>query len=103
MDKWFYEFPTQVMFVEPKCAKDGNEDSGPAWFAGIAYRDEIICACCGGVFRIEEVLESAEEYGLAHGIYHYGEWADIADAIIGDALPLGLAATSKGIIEAIKV
>lgn len=102
MDRCFYDIPTQVMFVEPKSVKDGNEDCGPEWYAGIAYRDEVICACCGGVFAIEEVLESAEEYGLAHGIYHYGEWADIADAIIGDALPMGLGETPKGIIEAVE-
>ena len=103
MDRCFYDIPTQVMFVEPKCAKDGNEDCGPEWYAGIAYRDEVICACCGGVFTIEDVIESAEEYGLARGIYHYGAWVDITDSIIVDALPLGLAATSKGIIEATEV
>ena len=103
MDRCFYEFPTQVMFVEPKYVKGDNEDFGPEWYAGIAYRDEVICACYGGVFTIEEVLESAEEYGLAHGIYPYGAWVDITDAIIDDALPLGLAVTSKGIVEAVEV
>ena len=102
MDKWFYEFPTQVMFVEPKYVKGDNEDSGPAWFAGIAYRDEIICACCGGVFKVEVVIESAEEYGLACGIHHYSDWEDMSNSIIGVALPLGLAATSKGIVEAVE-
>ena len=95
MDKWFYDIPTQVMFVEPKCMKDGNIDNGPAWYAGIAYRDEIICACCGGVFEIEDVLESAEGYGLARGIYPYGEWEDISNSIIGGALPLGLGSNFK--------
>ena len=102
MDRCFYDIPTQVMFVEPKCVKDGNEDCGPEWYAGIAYRDEVICACCGGVFAIEDVLESAEEYGLARGIYSYDEWVDISDAIIDDTLPLGLAATSKGIVETVE-
>lgn len=102
MDRCFYDIPTQVMFVEPKYVKDGNEDNGPAWYAGIAYRDEVICACCGGAFAIEDVIASAEEYGLAHGIYHYGEWMDLTNSIIVDILPMGLVETPEDIVEAVE-
>ena len=53
-------------------------------------------------FKIEAVIESAEEYGLARGIYHYGTWEDMTDSIIVDALPLGLKETPEGIVEAIE-
>lgn len=41
----YFGAPTQVSFY--------TYDDG--WCFGIAYRDEIICACCGGIFKIEEV------------------------------------------------
>ena len=28
---------------------------------GIAYNDEVICACCGGIFELDEI-EILEEY-----------------------------------------
>lgn len=39
----FFETPTQVKFWDP----DGGH-----YTAGIAYKDEIICGCRGGVFEI---------------------------------------------------
>lgn len=42
----YFDKPTQVKFFEP------NEGE---WCYGIAYKNEIICACCGSVFEIEEV------------------------------------------------
>ena len=44
--KLFFEKPTQVKFM----AYDGTIHTG------IAYKDEIICACCGGVYEIEDLL-----------------------------------------------
>lgn len=45
MEKKYYDNPTQVAFLD----FDGDLSYG------IAYKDEIICACCGSVFEIEEV------------------------------------------------
>lgn len=28
---------------------------------GIAYRDEIICGCCGGTFRINDIYKAAPD------------------------------------------
>ncbi|MCI7591080.1 MAG: hypothetical protein MSS74_04025 [Lactobacillus johnsonii] len=41
------------------------------YFVGIAYHDEIICACCGGIVEISEV-ENIETF----------PWVDITDAIL---------------------
>ncbi len=47
-----FERPMQVAFynVEDKC-----------YDAGIAYGDEIICMCCGGIIPIDELLEEVAE------------------------------------------
>ena len=58
----WYEKPTQVIFIP----------QGECPCAGIAYRDEVICSCCGGVFCIDEVL-IVKEY----------PWETLHDAIIG--------------------
>lgn len=39
-----YEIPTQVLFID---------DEGYSR-VGIAYGDEIICACCGSIFEVDE-------------------------------------------------
>ena len=44
--KRYYDVPTQVRFFM-------NEDEG--YCGGIAYHDEIICGCCGGVFEINDI------------------------------------------------
>ena len=41
-----YTLPTQVLFW--------NETDRKTVLAGIAYKDEIICADCGGIFRLSE-------------------------------------------------
>ena len=48
--------------------RENNAD----YFVGIAYLDEIICACCGGIVETSEV-ENIETF----------PWVDITDAIIG--------------------
>ena len=73
---YFYE-PTQVMFADP--------DNEGEWLAGIAYKDEIICACCGGVFEIADVLEAVPEDEQA--IFPYEDWADISTEICGNGFP----------------
>lgn len=44
--KLYYNKPTQVKFM----------DYFGTIHTGIAYKDEIICACCGGVYEIEDLL-----------------------------------------------
>lgn len=67
--KKYFETPTQVIFwqdAETMC------ETGADRFAGIAYHDEIICACCGGIVEISEV----ENIKIL-------PWVDITDAIVG--------------------
>ena len=77
MNKSYFEKPTQVKFVEPWQDK-------VVWLAGIAYRDEVICGCCGGVFEIDEIVESAKDFQIEDPIEAYDFWVDISDEIIGD-------------------
>ena len=51
--KTYYELPTMVKFEDP----DGENE----WLYGIAYHEEIICACCGSVFDIAELNEDGLE------------------------------------------
>lgn len=72
--KMYFETPTQVVWC----------DSDNVWHAGIAYHDEIICACCGGVESIEEIYEFAPE-DVKYPIEEL-EWVDVREEIGGDAL-----------------
>ena len=67
--KRFFDTPKQVVFSDP--------DNAGKWQVGIAYQDEIICACCGGLFEIEEI----------DIIHAYADWVDIATEIVGGELP----------------
>lgn len=67
---WF-DVPTQVAWFD--------EDY---YRAGIAYQDEIICACCGGISSIDEIIEFAPA-GVTP-IVVYENWADFTDEIIGE-------------------
>ena len=87
----YFNRPTQVVFADP--------DNAGEWIVGIAYKDEIICACCGGIFDISDVVDMATEAGIKNPIYDYNEWADISDEIVGDALPNGLSYCIDGIVE----
>ena len=75
--KTSYEAPTQVMFHDP----DG------VYNFGIAWGDKIICACCGGVFEVEEILKFALEDQPA--IYEYSTWNDLSNEIYGGEYPNG--------------
>ena len=86
--KTYYEKPTQVVFVDP--------DAPGEWIVGIAYCDEIICGCCGGVFSIEDVIEMAQESGVKNAIHEYADWLDIANEISGGELPEGLDKNESG-------
>ena len=66
--KDFYPFPTQVRWGEMNDAGQIDE------YFGIAYQDRIICACCGGMY----FLDDEDIY-----IFEELEWVDISDAIEG--------------------
>lgn len=73
--KKFFEVPTQVMFWDV----DENH-----YIGGIAYHDEIICGCCGGIVSIEEVYEFAPTE-VKEPVHVFGKyWIDISHEIIGN-------------------
>lgn len=77
MDREYFDIPTQIMFW----------DKGEGKYAfGIGYQDEIICACCGGVFEIEDIIENTPSD--KQPIYSYGEdWTDLSEEIFGGEYP----------------
>ena len=52
--------------------------------AGIMLGDTIICAHCGGLFEVEEIIENAREDGITHPILMYTYWVDLSDEVRGD-------------------
>ena len=87
--KYYYDRPPQVMFA------DSDE-----WNSGIAYGEEIICSCCGGIYEIDEVISLGIEAGIKCPIYEYSSWVDLTDCVVGGELPVGLTTNESGkIIE----
>ena len=68
-----FDVPTQVAFWDV----DGNH-----YCSGIAWHEQIICACCGGVFEIAEIYEFAPD-GV-EPIVAYEDWIDFKEEIIGE-------------------
>ena len=64
--------PLQVMFFD-------GEDMCP----GIKIEDKIICACCGGIFEVEDVIEAAMDAGV-EPIRWFDHWVDLTEEIKGD-------------------
>lgn len=69
MNEKYFDIPTQVHFFVPFTSE---------WCYGIAYHNEIICACCGGIFELDEV-ESVTKL----------TWIGFAEDIADDTLPFG--------------
>lgn len=69
----YYGTPCQVKFYEPL---------GGTYLGGIAFHDNIICGCCGGIYEIDKVVKEASKEGI-----HWDqaiielEWIDISDTI----------------------
>ena len=73
----YFEKPTQVKFFDP--------DSDDTWCGGIAYKDEVICACCGGVLKISEIIDKDESNGWEKVcIIPYDNWIDLSAEVMGD-------------------
>ena len=64
--------PAQVMFYD-----------GEGMSSGILFGEHIICACCGGVFDVYEVVTMAQD-DMEDAIRLFETWADISDEIKGD-------------------
>lgn len=71
----YFQVPTQVKFWDV----DGDH-----YIGGIAYRDKIICGCCGGIFDIIEIYESAPNTLEEDPIIPYDNWVDISNDICGE-------------------
>ena len=54
---------------------------GEHWCIGIMVGSQIVCACCGGVFDVDEVLNDGREIGIEDPIVIYDTWVDISDEI----------------------
>lgn len=72
--KTYFEKPVQVAYWDV---------AGDHYVGGIAYHDEIICGCCGGVMEVEEVIEFAPE-GVAP-IVEYAIWVNVSEEIMDKA------------------
>lgn len=53
--------------------------------SGIMFGDKIICACCGGIFEVEDVYKNAQVDGVEVAIRMFTSWVDLSDEIKGDA------------------
>ena len=71
-----FDVPTQVMFW------DITMDH---YTYGIAYKNEIICGCCGGVFEIAEIVDYTPSE--LQPIYPYENWVNLTDEIFGGSYP----------------
>jgi hypothetical protein len=72
----YFEVPTQVEFWD---------FFNKTCLGGIAYRDEIICGCCGNIFDISEIYESAPDTFEEDPIVVIDSWVDISHDIRGDS------------------
>lgn len=71
----YFDVPTQVQFWDYNNGR---------YHGGIAYRDEIICGCCGGVFNISKIYEVAPDTLLGDPIIVYDDWVGISSVIFGE-------------------
>lgn len=72
----YFSVPTQVKFWDV----DGDH-----YIGGIAYRNEIICGCCGGIFDISEIYESAPDTLEEDPIVVVNGWKGLSDKICGES------------------
>ena len=71
----YFAVPTQVKFWDAF-----SED----YIGGIAYLDEIICGCCGSVFKISEIYEFAPNTLEEDPIVIPDRWVDFGHEICED-------------------
>ncbi len=66
------EIPRQVMFYD-----------GESMCSGIMIGNKIICACCGALFEVDEVVKNAREDGK-DAIRMFEYWVNLSTEIEGD-------------------
>ena len=86
----YFRQPTQVMYF------DYREEDEPRALTGIAFRQEIICGCCGGVIYIDKLVEAGKKAGQKKVIFPYDSWVDLSDEIYGGEPPYGLFENDEG-------
>lgn len=79
----YYENPTMVRFLDPNDTDyyDVVSRDEMRMLAGIAYQDVVICGCCGGTFKLENLNEWNKTENLE---YEELPWIDIVEAIVGE-------------------
>lgn len=87
--------PTQVMYF------DYREENESRLLTGIAFRQEIICGCCGSVIDIDKLVEAGIREGHKKVVFPYDSWCDISEAIDGGEYPPGLTCGEDGKITVI--
>lgn len=84
----YFDVPTQVFWKNPDFGDtDSIYDSETEYFVGIAYKDEIICACCGAIIHVDEVPE----------ILEFSHWVTLAEEISGGITPEQLRAEIENV------
>lgn len=76
-NKFWFENPTQVR------AYDGIDENGEVvYFNGIAFKDNVICACCGECMKIDDLYANADEdQYTGEVITEYEYWVDFSAEI----------------------
>ena len=70
ISKLNFDYPTQGIFEWAF-----EDEEAPSRHGGVAYRDKIICGCCGSVFEISECI-----------YIKVLNWINISDVIAGDEI-----------------
>ena len=78
----YFDHPMQVKYLD----QYGENEEDYRYVGGIAYQDEVICGCCGGIVSIEELYEFAQDYNLPFDkvLHVYDDWLDLESEIRGD-------------------
>lgn len=70
----YFDQPTQIAFYD---------NVANHYVGGIGYKDEVICGCCGGVLKIEDIYACCR--GLdKRPIIPFSKWVNIGEEIMGD-------------------
>lgn len=71
----YFDVPTQVKFWG---------SGSKRYYGGIAFRNEIICGCCGGVCDISEIYKFAPDTLKEDPIVVFDDWVGISSVIFGE-------------------
>lgn len=80
----YFDEPTQVSFRDPYYELVTGEtfDDIPT-IVGIAYCGEVICGCCGGIFHLQELFDTADENDFPMS-FTVLPWISISEEILGN-------------------